>query len=159
MGRLAEIDTIIWTPTTGLSCTDCLNPRIDSLYQTTQYSVTVINQNGCRATDQIMVHLKKTREIYIPNAFSPQNLDGFNDVFMIYAGNGKVRQINTFRIYDRWGEIVFEAYNFQPNDPGNGWNGRLRGEFLNPSVFVYLAEIEFVDDVVELYKGDVTLIR
>jgi hypothetical protein len=61
------------------------------------------------------------------------------------------------QIYDRWGARVYEAYNFQPNDPDYGWDGRLAGKLQNPAIFVYYAEIELIDGRVLLYKGDVTL--
>ena len=109
------------------------------------------------AEDEIVVRVRKDRLIYIPNAFTP-NDDGFNDLFMIHGGQG-VKQIKTFRIFNRWGEILYEGYNFQPNDPDFGWNGKFKEERLNPGVFVYLAEVEFIDGRVEIYKGDVTLVR
>ena len=102
--------------------------------------------------------IAKTREVFIPNAFSP-NGDGQNDVFFIFANNERIKQINTFQVYDRWGEQVFLAENFQANDPSSGWNGKLNDEKLNPAVFVYFAEIEFIDGVKLIYKGDVTLME
>ena len=60
---------------------------------------------------------------------------------------------------DRWGEIVFENENFNPNDPGSGWDGNFRGQPMNPEVFVYYAEIEFIDGAVEEFKGDIFLVR
>jgi hypothetical protein len=55
--------------------------------------------------------------------------------------------------------LVYEDNNFKPDDPTHSWNGWLKEEPLNPAVFVYWAEIEFIDGVVILYKGDVTLMR
>lgn len=155
----SEIDQIIWSPTEGLSCTDCLNPKVDTLLHEIQYTVTIINHNGCQSTDQIMLRVDKTREVFIPNAFSPHNNDGQNDRFMIFANNDKIRQVNTFQVYDRWGEQIFLAENFLPNDPTYGWDGKLDDEPLNPAVFVYWAEIEFIDGVKIIYKGDVTLMQ
>ncbi len=156
---MSEIDTIIWSPTAGLSCLDCLNPFVDTLLNEIEYRVTIINQNGCEATDRIMLRVDKTREVFIPNAFSPHNNDGQNDKFMIFANNDKIKQINSFQVYDRWGEQVYLAVGFQPNDPAYGWDGTLDKEKLNPAVFVYWAEIEFIDGVVILYKGNVTLMQ
>ncbi|MFT6321907.1 MAG: gliding motility-associated-like protein, partial [Granulosicoccus sp.] len=97
------------------------------------------------------------RAIYIPNVFTP-NGDGENDIFMIYAGDlSQIKQVNTFMIYDRWGETIFRAADFEPMDPQNGWDGTFKGETLNPQVFVYWAEIEFIDGLKVMYKGDVTL--
>jgi gliding motility-associated-like protein len=155
---IPEIDTIIWSPADGLSCSNCLNPTVENIIQASEYTVTIIDENGCMATDQIQLKIDKTREVFIPNVFSP-NADGTNDLFMIFANNDKVSQINTFRIFDRWGEIVFEANDFQPNDPDYGWAGIFKGEDLNPAVFVYFAEIEFIDGVTQIYKGDVALMK
>ncbi len=153
---LSDVASVIWSPATGLDCTDCLDP-IASIDQTTTYTVTVINNNGCIATDQILLRMNKKRNVFIPNAFTPGNADGNNDKFIVFAEGDQVLQINTFRVFDRWGALMFEQYNFQPNDPLYGWDGFHRGEPLNPGVFVYVVEVSFIDGVVELYKGDVTI--
>ena len=101
--------------------------------------------------------VRKIRPIYVPNAFSPNN-DGTNDQFLIYAGK-QVANIRSFLVFNRWGETVYEYYNFQPNDPLFGWDGKHRGKEMDPAVFTWFAEIEFVDGKVELYEGDVTLMR
>jgi hypothetical protein len=54
---------------------------------------------------------------------------------------------------------MYTITDFQPNDPTLGWNGTFRGDDMNPGVFVWYMEVEFIDGVVELYKGDVTLLR
>jgi gliding motility-associated-like protein len=151
------IDSIIWTPTDSLSCTDCLNPYANPT-STTTYRVTIVNENGCDDFAEIRVEIDKDRKVYIPNAFSP-NDDGDNDLFMIYASEIGIKQINYFQVYSRWGEMIYQAENFQPNDPANGWGGLFRGEMMNPGVFVYWAEVEFVDGFKGFYKGDVTLFR
>ncbi len=155
---LSQIDTIVWSPTDSLSCSDCLNPSVIALNET-HYQVMITDINGCTAEDDIILRVRKDRDIYIPNVFSPHNLDGVNDVFMIFAGLDKVERINTFQVFDRWGELVFEDFDFQPNDPAHSWNGKLRDEPMNPAVFVYWAEITFIDGATILFKGDVTLVR
>jgi len=77
---------------------------------------------------------------------------------MINGGLG-VEIIKSFSIYNRWGEVVFEARNFLPNDPTFGWDGTFRGKILNSAVFVYSAEVEFVDGETIRYDGDITLVR
>ncbi len=125
--------------------------------QTTTYSITVFNESGCLSTDEVTVTVEKKKLVYVPNAFSP-NSDGDNDVFMIYGGND-VLKIKSFQIFNRWGAVVFEQNEFQPNDPQYGWDGTYKGQTLNPGVFVYFAEIEFIDGKVEIFKGDLTLFR
>mgnify|MGYP000075835260 CR=1 FL=1 len=138
------------------SCLDCVAPLITPQV-TMSYFVTVIDENNCEASDQITVFVDKDRDVYIPNVFSP-NGDGSNDVFTIFAGP-EVTRINSFQVYNRWGEPMYEIYDFPANDPIYGWDGTHRGELMNGGVYIYVAEIEFVDGVVELYKGDIVLMR
>ncbi|MEZ4964645.1 MAG: choice-of-anchor L domain-containing protein [Saprospiraceae bacterium] len=160
---LALIDTVIWTPLIGLtfesnSIPDLLTPTAKP-FKPTEYKVTVISGDGCEASDRVLIRVDNEPHIYIPNAFSPWDEDGENDVVYIFADNNQVRLIKSFQIFDRWGEQVFIQQNFLPNDPANGWNGRLRGKLLIPAVFVYYAEIELVDGRTLLYKGDITIVK
>ena len=155
---LSDIDTIIWSPGDSLSCTNCLTPTVNIVNETL-YKLLVIDLNGCEAEDEILVQVKKDKGVYIPNAFTPGNDDGTNDVFMVFGNNDIIKEVNSFQIFDRWGEKVFEDYNFQPNDPSHGWDGTLKGQDLNPAVFVYWAKIEFIDGEVRLFEGDVTLLK
>jgi gliding motility-associated-like protein len=103
------------------------------------------------------VVVRPERRIFIPTAFTP-NDDGLNDVFLVYGGTG-VRRIRQFSVFDRWGELLFSQSDFPPSDPTFGWPGTFKGRMMNPGAFVYFVEVEFVDGVVLLYKGDVALIR
>jgi gliding motility-associated-like protein len=152
-----EIQQITWTPSEGLSCDDCLTPTVTPT-QSTQYRVEVIDQNGCYGTASVQFILDKRPAVFVPNIFSP-NGDGENDVFFINAKPESVRQIKSFLVFSRWGESVFEYFNFQPNNPAYGWDGTHRGRPLDPAVFVWFAEIEFIDGRTELFEGGVTLIR
>lgn len=146
-----------WSPMDSLDCANCNDPIV-SPTATTLYTVVVTDTlNGCKTSVDLLVRVDKERNIFIPNAFTP-NQDGYNDFVGIYADGG-VRNIRSFRIYDRWGELVFENQNFQPNDPTDGWDGYMNGKLMNTGVFVYAAEIEFVDGAVKIYKGDITLVR
>ncbi len=152
-----DIDEIIWEPSEGLSCTDCLNPSAQP-DETTYYFVTLRTKEGCETTAKILVVVSKEVAVYIPNAFSPDG-DGNNDLFMIFAGPNQVEKVRSFLVFNRWGETVFQYYDFQPNNPAYGWDGTFRGRPLNPAVFTWYAEIEFKDGRVELFKGDVHLVR
>ncbi len=115
--------------------------------------------NGCGDTAQVNIEVNKVRSVYVPNAFSP-NGDGNNDVFTIY-GSTDVSRIKKLMIFDRWGELVHEAEDFDPNSTsyGEGWDGTLRGKPMNPAVFIYYTEIEMVDGTVVVRKGDLTLVK
>ena len=122
-----------------------------------EYDVEVTDGDGCTAIDRVLVRVVPVREVYIPNAFSP-NSDGVNDFFTLFGGPG-VREIRELKIFDRWGELIWEGGNFQPNVERLGWNGMFRGKTLNPGVFVYSATVEYIDDRVLTYGGDVALLR
>lgn len=160
---LALIDTIIWTPVEGLrfegnSILQLLNPIV-SPYKSTEYTVTVVSVDGCTASDRVLVRVDDEPNVYIPNAFSPWNNDNRNDIVFIFANPDQVPNVRKFYIFDRWGEMVFEAENFTPNDPDFGWDGRFRGVLLDPAVFVYYAEIDIIDGRVWVKYGDITLVK
>lgn len=151
-----EIGSFNWAPATGLPCDTCLLVKARPL-ESTLYTATITDINGCRATDKLLVIVRKDRGLYIPNAFSP-NLDGANDEFTIFGGEDVV-QVRKLIILDRWGEVVFEQKMFPPNNPAYGWNGIFRGQPLQPAVFTFFAEVEFIDGDVDLFKGSVTLVK
>jgi hypothetical protein len=123
-----------------------------------RYRVTVVDSNGCKATDDRLVIVDKTRDVYIPNIFKPDS-PSENSIFTIFGNEDQITNIKSLQIFDRWGALVFENYDFQPNDLNAGWNGSVRGDKANPAIFVYYTEIEFIDGETILYKGDVMLYR
>lgn len=150
-------EAVRWEPAQGLSCTDCLNP-IASPSETTAYSLTAEDANGCRVTAEVLITVDNARIVYIPNAFSP-NGDGVNDFFTIFGGGDRIRQIDRLLIFDRWGGQVFEVTPLMPGDEQAGWDGTQNGLQCKPGVYVFFAEITFNDGVTEIFKGDLTLLR
>ncbi|MEO1260860.1 MAG: gliding motility-associated C-terminal domain-containing protein [Bacteroidota bacterium] len=153
-----DIDTIVWTPSIGLSCSDCLTPTAtpDEL---TIYTIVVTDINGC--TEQASINVSVTApefNIFVPNAFSP-NDDGINDKLVVYANDKSVQQVNQFLIFDRWGGVVFEAYGFPVNNEDHGWDGKKQDELLNVGVFAWFAEVLLVNGGKEIVEGEVILIR
>ena len=147
------LDTIIW------------NPLLDTVQAGTYYQhffpirswqigVTIKDEQGCAATDRINVILDKRRHVFIPNILLPGSSE--NGFVTIYGGQDVV-EIESFQIYDRWGERVFEAFNFQPE--GEKWEGKYRGEDVTPAVYVYYAVIKFIDGESEVFTGDITVYR
>ena len=151
-----DVDNFVWNTTEFMSCDTCLNTYTTPM-ETVSYTLEVSDSLGCTVSDDITISVMKPRNVYIPNSFSP-NSDGVNDFFFINAGQ-EVLRIKTMRIFDRWGENIFRLDDFQPNNPALGWDGSFNSESLNPGVFIYLAEIEFIDGHVELYQGDITILR
>jgi gliding motility-associated-like protein len=98
------------------------------------------------------------KNLFSPNIFSP-NGDGVNDFFFIFSNQGSVANIPYFRIFDRWGGLVLERLNIQPNDPSKGWDGTENGKRASPGVYVWTAMIENTDGKQQFLNGDVTLVR
>jgi gliding motility-associated-like protein len=105
----------------------------------------------CRTLDYI------SPEAFFPDLFSP-NGDGINDVFFIQS-NVQVTHVNALRVFDRWGDMIFEDTNFLPNDPDHGWDGSRNDKLMNPGVYLYWAEYETVYGKEVTITGDLTLIR
>jgi gliding motility-associated-like protein len=150
------VDEFFWSPFTGLSDSLSFTPMVGPTVTTT-YQLTALDSLGCVVTDQLTVFVNTIGSVYVPTAFSP-NEDGRNDFFTIFAGRD-VEEVVIFRIFDRWGNMVFEAGPIEPNDETLGWDGNFNGEPMDPAVFVYYAEIRYVDGREEVIKGDITLIR
>lgn len=91
------------------------------------------------------------RNILIPNAFTP-NGDGRNDVFRLI--NAKGAQLLEFKIFNRWGTVMFNSVN-----PEEGWDGRYRNQEQPVGVYGYGIRIKYSDGVIETYRGTITLIR
>jgi Calx-beta domain/CHU_C Type IX secretion signal domain len=160
---LNQTDTVIWTPTTGLtfagnSVNDLLHPSVRP-FQNTKYTVTLISLAGCKTTASTYLKVDRDPHVYIPNVISPWNNDKNNDQLIIFADNSQVLEISAFQMFDRWGAKIWSDFNFQPNEPAHGWTTLVRNKKLNPGVFVYWATIKFIDGRTVLYKGDVTIVK
>ena len=160
---ISLIDQVIWTPLDGLtfegsSVLDLLNP-VATPYKTTEYTVTIITPEGCQSIARTTIKVDREVDIYVPNVIWPEEPDGKNNVFNIFARDESVAKIRKLQIFDRWGTLMFENKDFSPNDPSNGWDGAYRGQIVDPAVFVWWAEVELVDGRVLLLKGDVTVVR
>jgi gliding motility-associated-like protein len=94
--------------------------------------------------------------LFLPNTFSP-NGDGANDVF--YPRGKGIYGVKSFRVFNRWGEVVFEQQNIQVNDMSKGWNGIFRGKLASQDVYVYTIDVVCENNQVFSFKGNVALIR
>jgi gliding motility-associated-like protein len=152
------IDSVSWTPKDYLKFTnEPLRPLIRPLDDKT-YKLKVTDVNGCVGLADLLVELERNRNVYIPNVFSP-NGDDKNDFFGTFSGVG-VKSVNYMRIFDRWGELIFQAENLAPSgDPSAGWDGTFRGKPVSTGVYVYIVEVSFEDGAKLLYRGDITVAR
>ncbi len=152
-------DSIRWTPDSMISFRNGIlsDPFVSPIEETT-YTISVIDEDGCTASASILVTVDRNRNVFIPNAFSPNN-DATNDQFQIFTGPG-VQSINYLRVFNRWGEMLFSEDNvpLNPNGQTDGWDGTFLGELVNNGTYVYVAEIVFEDGRVIIYKGDVSVV-
>ena len=151
-----QVAEIMWFPSNGLSCDDCLNPSAKP-FQSVNYEVTIIDQNGCEANSDVRLLVDQTPQIYVPNILSTSASQAENGRFTIFAKQGMVNQIITLEVYDRWGETVFQRKNFAPNDPNFGWDGSFNRKKMRPAVFAYRAKLEMIDGRMVELSGDITL--
>lgn len=124
-----------------------------------RYRVMVMDSNGCEATDDRLVVVDKERYVFVPNVFEPENAtDSGNNYFTVFGGTD-VELVKSLRVFNRWGKAVFEKFDFAPNEPVEGWDGKIQDDQAQPAVFIYLAEVLFKDGETVQYRGDVTLVR
>lgn len=153
----SQIAKVEWFSKDGLARPDSLITKVDVM-QTTEYIVRVTDISGCAGQARVLVVIVDP-EIYVPNAFSPYDLNGNNDLAMVFGRPSGIAKITKFQIFNRWGESMFEAADFLPNDPNHGWNGLHRGKQIDPGVFVWWLEVEYINGKKKIYKGDINLLR
>ncbi|MEN9598751.1 MAG: hypothetical protein RL596_1062, partial [Bacteroidota bacterium] len=152
----ADIIRWKWSGGSDLSCVNCPNPIARVVFDEC-IRCAATNRYGCTTNDTVCFKtFCPTTEVFIPNAFTPDG-DGVNDQFFVQAKG--VRTIKSLRIFNRWGEVVFEKTNLLPNDAASGWNGKVRGVTANPDVYVYICEVICEKGGTQLYKGNVAIIK
>jgi gliding motility-associated-like protein len=152
----SDVASIRWIPAVNLSCSTCPNP-IATPRQDATYTIKVTNKGGCSAQDLLRIFVTcENGNLFVPNTFSP-NRDGANDVF--YPRGKGLHGVKSLRVFNRWGEIVFEKLNFQANDIGAGWDGRYKNMDASPDVYIYTIEVICTNNTVLSFKGNIALIR
>ena len=119
-----------------------------------EYFLTIVDQFGCTDSTSVRINLREEcgEGIFeIPNIITP-NGDGANDEFTFrYEG---VSDIEYVRIFDRWGDLIFET-----QDVESRWNGSCGGSMCTPGVYVYAIEVVCENQVRTVFAGNITLIR
>lgn len=145
-----------WSPAKDLNCSDCPQPVATPNFNTT-YVITATDTNGCHNSTSVqIITLCKGATVFMPNAFSP-NGDGSNDILYV-RGNGLAR-IKSLRIFNRWGEVVFEKREVPANDPSSGWDGIYKNQKAQPDVYIYQLEVYCENSEVIKLEGNVALIK
>ncbi|NOT36756.1 MAG: T9SS type B sorting domain-containing protein [Saprospiraceae bacterium] len=144
-----------WVPNSLFDCPTCEMPNANIKTDTTIFLI-VQDENSCSTTDTLQIRIKKQSDVFAPNSFSP-NGDGINDQFYLMGDENAV--IQYLRIYDRWGNLVFEKLSPKVNQVFEGWNGTYKNEPVNPSVFIFSYALVLLDGSTEIRFGDLTLIK
>ncbi len=139
-----------WSPSTGLSDPHIQNPVATPISNTT-YTVTALNEAGCRAVDSVFIKVNPTDGIFVPSAFTPNN-DGKNDIFKPVMGFQFT--LLDFSIYNRWGQRIFST-----SQKGIGWNGKYRGGLQGSGVYVWMLKAVGGNNLLIEKKGTIALIR
>ena len=151
-GQPSGTYTYTWSPNSNLSAANIQNPTA-VLAETTIFTLTV-NDGLCFGSDTVLIKVYDSicqkPFVYIPNAFSP-NKDGNNDKLYV---RGQYIYEFVFRVYDRWGELVWETTKID-----EGWDGTFRGKLLDPDVYDYYLKVTCVGGLQNIIKGNITLIR
>lgn len=152
-GQPSGYQSYTWFPPFGLTSPTSINTDAQ-VNEETIYTL-FVSDGICTKSDTVLVqtytYLCDEQYIFVPNAFTP-NGDTENDV--LYVRGGAIIKEMIFRIYDRWGEMVFEGVN-----RADGWDGTFRGKAMDPDVYDYYLKVVCIDDTETIIKGNVTLLR
>ncbi len=141
-----------WSPDVYLSCANCYNPLSKAL-ETTLYTVSVSDSNQCFSkTIQVKVEVLKDYKATVPTAFTP-NGDGNNDV--IYVRGWGIKELKEYRIYNRWGELVYD----NPQDIKQGWDGTYKGKIQDPDTYAVTVLAIGINNEQITYKGYINIIK
>lgn len=152
----AQSPSYLWqSDSLNLSCYTCSNPTFTAEVDGTA-TVSIRDGFGCTASDSLHVMVFPERFVYFPTGISV-NDDGINDVFMAYGKGNFV--FSNFRIYNRWGDLVFEKKNGLLNQPADGWDGRFNGKKASPGMYTFTITVHFAEGEAKGYRGRFVLLR
>jgi len=146
-----------WMTNGEIDCRTC--PEINYFPQlNNELYVLVTDENDCINRADFVINVTELpSEIYAPNIFSPASISG-NNQFTIYGGTN-AKTIESFSIFDRWGNLVFFKTNLLPSQPNEGWDGRINGVLAKQDTYLYQAIILFANGERKIMSGDVFLLR
>ena len=151
-----DVTTWTWQPAQGLDNPTAQSPMA-SPKETTKYTCLASNGGSCISRDEIVVSVVcKNTNVFIPNTFSP-NSDGVNDLF--YPRGIGLFAVKSFRIFNRWGQMIFDKYNANPNSSADGWDGTYKGNLQTSDVYIYIIEVQCENGVIIPVKGNISLLR
>ena len=145
-GECLEVDD----PNVNQSCADCAGIP--------NGTAEIDGCSVCLQPDNPDFNLSCTRDIYIPNVFTPNN-DGINDFFQIHKVPTTIAQINSYNIFNRWGELIYQAKNFGFEDQSQWWNGEFRGEKMDIGIYIFYIEVAFQDGTISKHEGSISIVK
>ena len=119
----------------------------------------IIDEKGCEFSDNILITIVQEFDelFYVPNVFYPSSSIG--NAFVTSSFSERIATINSFNIYDRWGELIYTINNFLPGQNISLWDGRINNTDAISGVYVYRLEVTLSNGSTEVATGDITLIR
>jgi gliding motility-associated-like protein len=152
-----EVDQYTWiTQTDTIQCNTC-STYSDLPLRSGCLTVFVESIYGCTESATLCFDVEALRRVYMPNVFKPNS--GNDNAAVVLFSDSSVQNIKKLMFFDRWGTLLYHAENIPPNSNAAGWDGTYRGSSMAPGVYIWAAEVEFVDGKTEVFQGDVTLIR
>ncbi len=149
-------DSVIWEPARFITRSNELVTHVTP-DESTRVRLTLLDSTGCRVEGSFYILVDERVPIFVPTGFSP-NEDGQNDLFRPFAGP-QIERIDLLQVFDRWGNQLFSAEDFTPNDPLMGWDGNFNDRPMNPGVYIYMMSYRLMDGTQLQLKGSVTLVR
>jgi hypothetical protein len=150
-------DSLWWAPPRGIRDINDPDSYVIPPGNTT-YVLSVLTEEGCLVSDSLTIRVTIDRTFYSPNILLANGGGGPNNFFNLY-GKKAVQSIELLEIYDRWGNKVYKGRELDPFDFKAGWDGFFNGRPVEQGVYTWIGHVRYLDDVVEIKTGDLTIIR
>ena len=151
-----EVAGIIWTAhNSDYSCDDCFEPFVSPL-RNTYYTLYATSRYGCQDSSQVLIKVNRNPEIEVANVFAPESET--NGLFYIQQTRG-IEMVLSMSIFDKWASRIFLSENTFPGDSSEAWDGTYKGHYVNPGVYVVVAELLLYSGEIVTYAGDITVLR
>ena len=151
-----EVAAIIWTAhNSDYSCDDCFEPFVSPL-RNTYYTLYATSRYGCQDSSQVLIKVNRNPKIEVANLFAPGSET--NGLFYIQQTRG-IEMVLSMSIFDKWASRIFLSENTFPGDSSAAWDGTYKGHYVNPGVYVVVAELLLYSGEIVTYAGDITVLR
>lgn len=151
------LSALLWQPADQLSCDDCKTPEITARHSDF-LQLRIEDVFGCSQELTTELIVEDRVDVFLPNAFSP-NGDDQNDQWLLFGNPLQIERIEELLIFDRWGNMLFQATDWPINSERHGWDGTFRGQLLDTGVYAYSIRLRLVNGEKRTLGGDVLLLR